>query len=88
METYLIWSNEHKAWWKAGRNGYATGLAGAGQFARDEAIQLCREALLTAPDIGMIAELPVRLTDITAMMRDQAVPDAVHAGRCPWTNED
>jgi hypothetical protein len=76
-DIYLVWSNEHRAWWKPGGYGYSTGLRGAGQFSRDRAIEICRDALLTAAHIGVIAEVPVRLADITDVLHDQPVPDVI-----------
>lgn len=38
---YLIWSNEHNAWWRAGRAGYTRELDAAGRYGRDEAIKQC-----------------------------------------------
>lgn len=86
-ETYLIWSNEHAGWWKGNRHGYASGLAGAGHFSRDEAIENCRDALMSSAHIGMIAEIPVRLADAAAITKDRLVPAAVQVGKAPWTND-
>lgn len=33
----LIWSNEHKSWWRANSQGYDTNLAGAGLYDLSEA---------------------------------------------------
>jgi hypothetical protein len=41
---YLIWSNEHRAWWKANRHGYTTATHKAGQFSYEEAKQICEDA--------------------------------------------
>lgn len=35
---YLIWSNEHAAWWRPNGCGYTRDMAAAGRYARDEAI--------------------------------------------------
>lgn len=40
---YLIWSYEHKAWWR-GKNGYARDWLEAGFFTKDEATRICAEA--------------------------------------------
>jgi hypothetical protein len=74
---YLVWSNEHRGWWRAGNHGYSTSLPKAGRYPRQEAIDICRRALPTAMHIGMISEIPVRLDDIADMLRDQAVPAAI-----------
>ena len=80
-DTYLVWSNEHDAWWKAGGWGYASGLRSAGHFTREQALDICRQALPTAAHIGRIAEVPVRLTDLQEILRDQIVPEAVMKSR-------
>lgn len=44
MTAYLIWSNEHRAWWRPNRCGYTTYVRNAGRYQRDEAIQIARNA--------------------------------------------
>lgn len=34
---YLVWSNEHRAWWGADQRGYTRVIERAGRYARDEA---------------------------------------------------
>ena len=80
-DTYLVWSNEHRAWRKPGGYGYSTGLDGAGRFSRERAIEICRDALMTAAHIGIISEIPVRLDDIADVLRDRPVPAAVVKSR-------
>jgi hypothetical protein len=36
---YLLWSNKHSAWWKAGAWGYTPDRAEAGRFSEHEAIR-------------------------------------------------
>jgi len=36
----LIWSNEHKAWWRANSQGYDNNLAGAGLYELAEAEEI------------------------------------------------
>jgi hypothetical protein len=76
-EIYLVWSNEHRGWWKPGGYGYSTGLRGAGHFSRDQAIAIRKQALPTAHHVGTIAEIPVRLADLTDILRDERVPDPI-----------
>jgi hypothetical protein len=40
-EKYLIWSNEHRMWWRPNKAGYTTSLATAGRYSREEALQTC-----------------------------------------------
>jgi hypothetical protein len=41
---YLIWSNEHRGWWKANRHGYTTRTDKAGQFSFEEACNIVSNA--------------------------------------------
>lgn len=77
-DDYLVWSNEHQGWWKPGGYGYAPGLRHAGHFTREQAIQICRDAVPQSAHIGMIAEIPVRLDDISEVLRDQMIPRAIY----------
>lgn len=62
-EMYLVWSNEHGAWWRPNRQGYTVIFQSAGRYSRDEAISICAnardgwEAKLTP------SEIPVREQD-------------------------
>jgi hypothetical protein len=41
MPNTLIWSYEHRAWWKSGRWGYTTSIDQAGRFSPEEAGTIC-----------------------------------------------
>lgn len=41
---WLVWSNEHGAWWRANSAGYCTELLGAGIYTREEAERIERDA--------------------------------------------
>ena len=41
---YLIWSNEHRGWWKPSRHGYTTLTHRAGQFSVEEATEIVTNA--------------------------------------------
>jgi hypothetical protein len=43
-EAWLIWSNEHKAWWKPGSSGYTNIARDAGHYSFEQARQICRDA--------------------------------------------
>jgi hypothetical protein len=78
---YLIWSNEHRAWWGPDMWGYTKGLANAGRYSREKALEICRGAIPTANHIGVISEIPVRLIDVEAFLKDQKVlPAAIYVG--------
>lgn len=42
---YLIWSYRKRAWYAAGAAGYATSVAGAGRFDREDALRYVVHAL-------------------------------------------
>jgi hypothetical protein len=39
-EQYLVWSNEHQAWWRPNSAGYSTDVRNAGRYSRAEAIEI------------------------------------------------
>jgi len=41
---FLIWSNEHRAWWRPNSAGYTLSLGGAGRYGREEAEEICAGA--------------------------------------------
>ncbi|NOU05324.1 MAG: hypothetical protein HOO99_03995 [Hyphomicrobiaceae bacterium] len=59
---FLIWSNEHRAWWKPGRCGYTADIAQAGLYTAEAANAICEDATMNwhqAPN-----EIPVRVADL------------------------
>lgn len=76
-DVYVVWSNEHSGWWRAGARGYSRALPKAARYTREHALRICREAIPTAAHIGMISEIPVRLADLNAVLHDQLVPAAI-----------
>ena len=42
--TFLIWSNQHKAWWKPNRVGYTKSVREAGRYPLITAIDICEGA--------------------------------------------
>jgi hypothetical protein len=76
-EIYLIWSNEHRAWWKPGRMGYTTGLRGAGRYTRQQAIAICREAIPSASHVGAVAEIPVKMKDVKDVIDGALLPTCI-----------
>lgn len=65
-DAYVIWSHEHRAWWRPGGIGYTPRLADAGRFTRLHAIDICIRAMPGAKEA--LNELPVRLADLTEML--------------------
>lgn len=67
---YLIWSNEHRAWWGPARQGYKRRVGDAGRYTQAEALGICTEAMPgTSISLGMLPELPVREEDVTFMLQ-------------------
>ncbi len=62
MDNYLIWSNEHRAWWRPNARGYTLQLEKAGRYSRDEALKHCRvrDQVPGEP----LPELPIRESDL------------------------
>jgi hypothetical protein len=67
-ERYFIWSNEHRAWWRPARCGYTVHLGGAGEYSRDEAIEICRDAHDGWRDGDPPPEIPVLRNDAIICM--------------------
>lgn len=69
MSAYLIFSNEHQAWWGPGECGYTNDLNRAGRYTRDQALAICRRALpgQYKPG-GVLPEIAVPLADIIAAL--------------------
>ena len=65
FKEYVIWSNEHSAWWAHNRMGYARDIAAAGLYTKAEAMEIVANATMgqwrgPAP----VHELPVRIKDL------------------------
>lgn len=81
-DRYLIWSHEHKAWWRAGGMGYATRIADAGRFSREDAMLICIRAMPGANHV--LNELPVREMDVDAMIIAFEAMYGIDVGRDLW----
>jgi hypothetical protein len=57
MNRYVIWSEEHGAWWAPGEMGYTTSLAQAGRYTRTRAAEIVTKAnaYVTPPKFHEIA---------------------------------
>lgn len=65
---YLVWSNEHRAWWGPAGRGYVRRVSEAGRYSWPEALAICSRAIPgDAERFGLLPELPVRLADVQAM---------------------
>ena len=84
IDSFLIWSHEHGAWWGPGRCGYVRSVAQAGRYTHAEALQICTDAIPgTSRWLGALPELPVREADI-ATMRDRFRAEFPGAEREDW----
>jgi len=63
---YLIWSNEHRAWWRPNSQGYTTHLEKAGRYTRQDAI---RKSAIRDQEPGQpLPELPIREDDVLSIL--------------------
>lgn len=44
IENYLVWSNEHNAWWGPNHRGYVNRVEHAGRYSKEEALKICQGA--------------------------------------------
>jgi len=44
MNAYLIWSEEHGAWWKPESSGYTDSIKEAGRYTKAQAFQIIHDA--------------------------------------------
>ena len=63
-EQYLVWSNEHNAWWHPKSAGYTKSHAAAGRYSRAEAVQICALARDGWDSRPIPSEIPVRAADV------------------------
>lgn len=59
MSNYLIWSNEHRAWWRPGHSGYTNHVSAAGRYNDKEALEICNGANYSWCENTNPQELPV-----------------------------
>jgi hypothetical protein len=67
--SYLIWSNEHKAWWGPQRSGYVARVEDAGCYNYTAALEICFGAMAGRQGREPLRELPVRLEDVAYMLK-------------------
>lgn len=69
---YLVWSNEHRAWWGPNNAGYYGSIASAGRYTRDEALKICRGGRQFNDNP---TEVPILLADAEEFWRDETEVD-------------
>lgn len=42
-QVWLVWSNEHAAWWKVGDRGYTHSMVEAARYTREDALARCHK---------------------------------------------
>lgn len=62
--TYLVWSNEHQAWWRAGHAGYTVHADAAGRYSHAEARMISASARDGWRPGQPLPELPVAEADV------------------------
>ena len=56
---FLIWSFEHRAWWRPNSSGYTQSIDEAGAYMLEDALQLCTGANLFHPTDPHEAIVPI-----------------------------
>lgn len=69
MSKYLVWSNEHTAWWRPNHEGYCYAINEAGRYDRDEALAICRGANFGFTHEENPNEIPVLEADALITMQ-------------------
>lgn len=77
---YLVWSNEHRCWWRANSCGYTTDIRGAGIYTRTRAIEIATKAR------NGWSELDRPPDEIAVAIRD--LPEAVRAAAFPLVKRE
>jgi len=77
LDPYVVWSNEHRAYWGPGRVGYTRSFNAAGRYSQEVAFEICRTSLPTAAHIGMVDALPIRVSDMNAFLEGGLIPPNV-----------
>ena len=75
---YLIWSNEHRAWWRPKAQGYTDSHERAGRYTREEAVAHSRVRDQHSGE--PLPELPIREDDLTAILAPPHMDDVHREG--------
>lgn len=52
MDKWVIWSNEHTAFWRPNHRGYCSFIVDAGRYSFEEAFEICQGANYPSDDNG------------------------------------
>jgi hypothetical protein len=72
MSKYLIWSNEHRMWWRDSWTGYTTEVTEAGRYSHEEALDICYTAIRGWKPGENIPELPVLEQDVLSIINSRS----------------
>jgi len=72
---YVVWSNEHSAWWGPRRSGYYTHLSAAGRYDRNEAIRICVDARGGRRFNSNPSEVPILLADAEVFWTEEGLEE-------------
>lgn len=61
---YLIWSNEHRMWWRPNSAGYTRLFGMAGVYSAEDAIRICARGRDGWASNEPPSEIPVREADV------------------------
>lgn len=67
---YVIWSNEHHAWWGPDERGYVSRIDRAGRYPRQQALKICSRARGGREFNDNPSEIPLLLGDAAAFWPD------------------
>lgn len=67
---YLVWSNEHSAWWGPNNAGYYGSIEAAGRYSREDALKICIDARGGRRYNQNPSEMPVILADAELFWAD------------------
>ena len=70
-KTYVVWSNEHRAWWRPNSSGYTRHVERAGRYTRDEALSISFKARNGWDRYELPSEIAVRIQDLPDWAQDE-----------------
>ncbi len=63
---YIIWSNEHRAWWRPNSRGYTPNISDAGVYSREDAMDIVEGANKYQEAREAPNELAVPIADLSS----------------------
>lgn len=81
MTSYLVWSNEHRMWWRANHSGYTEFVEEAGRYSRADAEQVVSKATLDGrldvPRVDPVTGLPYMRASEVMLLAAEDIDRAV-----------